>query len=131
MFIFSFATLIQAQNYFCFFLNETEKTCREQIQMKIKHTQSRVKQTIKQMYMTKRNGYLIYRYTTVHARFPLVFSGVPVTRSLVLCIYCVYRCLSFCTVSFCHCVVCSSIYGLWLPLWYLQTLIMQCLSYMI
>jgi hypothetical protein len=30
--------------------------------------------------------------------------------------------LSFCPFSFGHCVVCSSsIYGLWLPLWYLQT----------
>jgi len=29
-----------------------------------------------------------------------------------------------CTFSFGHCVVCSSsIYGLWLPLWYLQTLL--------
>jgi hypothetical protein len=34
------------------------------------------------------------------------------------------RCLSFCTFSFGHCVVCSSsIYGFWLPLWYLQTLL--------
>jgi len=33
------------------------------------------------------------------------------------------RCLSFCNFSFGHCVVCSSsIYGFWLPLWYLQTL---------
>ena len=32
--------------------------------------------------------------------------------------------LSFCTFSFGHCVVCSSsIYGFWLPLWYLQTLL--------
>jgi hypothetical protein len=32
--------------------------------------------------------------------------------------------LSFCTFSFGHCVVCSSsIYGLWLSLWYLQTLL--------
>ena len=32
--------------------------------------------------------------------------------------------LSFCTFSFSHCVVCcSSIYGFWLPLWYLQTLL--------
>ena len=32
------------------------------------------------------------------------------------------RCLSFCTFSLCHCVVSSSsIYGFWLPLWYLQT----------
>ena len=31
---------------------------------------------------------------------------------------------SFCTFSFGHCVVCSSsIYGFWLPLWYLQSLL--------
>ena len=39
-------------------------------------------------------------------------SGVRVTRSLVLCISFVDRCLSFCTFSFGHCVDCSSsIYG--------------------
>ena len=94
-----------------------------------------------------------------------VFSGVRVTRSLVLCIYFVDRCLSLCTfplasvlsvllrytdsdysfgifwpvcclfffgirilitplVSFGQCVVCSSsVYGFWLLLWYLQTLL--------
>ena len=32
------------------------------------------------------------------------------------------RCLFFCPFSFGHCVFCSSsIYGFWLPLWYLQT----------
>ena len=51
-------------------------------------------------------------------------SGVRVTRSLVLCISFVDRCLSFCTFSFGHCVDCSSsIYGFWLTLWYLQTLL--------
>jgi hypothetical protein len=41
-----------------------------------------------------------------------VFSGVRVTRSLVLCIYFVDRCLSLCTFSFGQCVVCSSsVYG--------------------
>ena len=46
-----------------------------------------------------------------------VFSGVRVTRSLVLYVCFVDRCLSFCTFSFGHCVVCStSIYGFWLPL---------------
>ena len=49
-----------------------------------------------------------------------VFSGVRVTRSLVLCVCFVDHCLSFCTFSFGHCVFCSSsIYGLWIPLWYL------------
>jgi len=46
-----------------------------------------------------------------------VFSGVRVTRSLVLYVCFVDRCLSFCTFSFGHCAVCSySIYGFWLPL---------------
>ena len=55
---------------------------------------------------------------------PPVFSGVRLTRSLVLCVWFIDRCLSFCTFSFGHCVVCSSsIYGFWLPLLYLQTLL--------
>jgi hypothetical protein len=59
-----------------------------------------------------------------HLSSPPVFSGVRVTRSLVLYVCFVDRCLSFCTFSFGHCVVCSSsIYGFWLPLWYLQTLL--------
>jgi hypothetical protein len=52
-----------------------------------------------------------------HMNSTLVFSGVRVTRSLALCVFFVDRCLSFCTFSFGHCVVCpSSIYGFWLPL---------------
>ena len=43
---------------------------------------------------------------------PPVFSGVRVTRSLVLYVCFVDRCLSFCLFTFDHCVVCSSsIYG--------------------
>ena len=60
----------------------------------------------------------------VHLSSRPVFSGVRVTRSLVLYVCFVDRCLSFCTFSFDHCVVgSSSIYGFWLPLWYLQTLL--------
>jgi hypothetical protein len=55
--------------------------------------------------------------------WPGVFSGVRVTRSLVLCVCFVDRCLSFCTFYVSHCVVCSSIYGFWLPLLYLQALL--------
>jgi hypothetical protein len=59
-----------------------------------------------------------------HLSSPPVFSGVHVTWSLVLYVCFVDRCLSFCTFSFGHCVVCSSsIYGFWLPLFYLQTLL--------
>jgi hypothetical protein len=64
-----------------------------------------------------------------HLISPPVFSGVRVTRSLVLYVCFVDRCLSFCTFSFDHCVVCSSaIYGFWLPLWYLQTLLKDMLD---
>jgi hypothetical protein len=43
---------------------------------------------------------------------PVLVGFVFVTRSLVLCVCFVDRCLSFCTFSFGHCVVCSSsIYG--------------------
>ena len=59
-----------------------------------------------------------------HLSSPLGFSGVRVTRSLVLCVCFVDRCLFFYTFSFGHCVVCSSsIYGFWLPFLYLQTLL--------
>ena len=59
-----------------------------------------------------------------HLSSPSIFSGVRVTRSLVLCVCFVDRCLSFCTFSFGHYVVCSSsIYWFWLPLWYLQTIL--------
>jgi hypothetical protein len=64
-----------------------------------------------------------------HLKSPPVFSGVCVTRSLVLYVCFVDRCLSFCTFSFDHCVVCSSsIYGFGLPLWYLQALLMASMS---
>jgi hypothetical protein len=48
-----------------------------------------------------------------HLSSPPVVSGVRVARSLVLYLCFVDRCLSFCTFSFGHGVVCSSsIYGL-------------------
>ena len=63
-----------------------------------------------------------------HLSSPLNFSGVRVTRSLVLCVCFVDRCLSFCPFSFGHCVVCSSsIYRFWLPLWYLLVIVLSVL----
>jgi hypothetical protein len=61
----------------------------------------------------------------VHLSSPPVFSEVRVTRSLVLYVCFPDRCLSFCAFSFGHCVVCSSIYGFWLPFWYLQILLVN------
>ena len=59
-----------------------------------------------------------------HLSSPPVFSRVRLTRSLVLYVSFVDRCFFGSTFSFGHCVVCSSsIYGFWLPLWYLQTLL--------
>ena len=59
-----------------------------------------------------------------HLSSPPVFNGVRVTRSLVLYVCFVDHHLSFCPFTFGHCVVCPSlIYGFWLPLWYLQTLL--------
>ena len=47
-----------------------------------------------------------------HLRSPWFLVGVRVTRSLVLYVRFVDRCLFFCTFfSFGHCVVCSTIYG--------------------
>ena len=49
-------------------------------------------------------------------------GSAPVTQSLVLYACFVDRCLSFCTFSFGHCVVCSSLlYGFQLRLWYLRS----------
>ena len=54
------------------------------------------------------------------------FSRVRITRSLVVYVCFVDRCLFFCTFSFGHCVVCSSsIFGFWLHLWYLQTRLIE------
>ena len=51
-------------------------------------------------------------YPSRAPEFTTGFSGVHVTRSLLLCVCFVDSCLSFCTFSFDHCVVCSSsIYG--------------------
>ena len=63
-----------------------------------------------------------------HLRSPPVFSGVCVTRSIVFCVCFIDRCLSFCTFSWGHCIVCSSsIYRFWLPLWYLVAIVLSVL----
>jgi hypothetical protein len=55
------------------------------------------------------------------------FQNADVTRSFVVCVCFVGRCLSFCTFSFCYCVVWfSSIYAFGIPLWCLQTLQLFC-----
>jgi len=56
--------------------------------------------------------------------FTPVFSGVRFTRSLVFCVMFCRLLFVLCHFSFGHCDVCSSsIYGFWLPLWYLQSLL--------
>jgi hypothetical protein len=78
-----------------------------------------------------------------------VVGGVRVTRSLVLCVMfcrslfvllsfflwplcCLYfdlRILITSLVSCGHCVVCPSIYGFWLPLWYLVAIVLSVLLF--
>ena len=58
-----------------------------------------------------------------HMNLLPIFSGVLVTRSLVLCVCCVDCCLSFSPFSFGQSAVYPSIYRLWLPHWYLLTLL--------
>jgi hypothetical protein len=61
-------------------------------------------------------------------KFTPSFSGIRLNRSLFLCGRFVDCCMSFCTFSFGHCVVCSSsIYGFWLPLWYLLAIVLSVL----
>jgi hypothetical protein len=59
-----------------------------------------------------------------------VFIGVRATWSLVLYLCFVDRCSSFCTFSFDHVAVWFffSIYGFWLPLWYLQTFLTKTIN---
>jgi hypothetical protein len=47
-------------------------------------------------------------YPSGAPEFIPVFSGFRDTRSVVLRVCYVDRCLSFCTFSFGHCIVCSS-----------------------
>ena len=73
-------------------------------------------------YFFEKHEVLFQNYKSRSTLVHLTFSGVRVTPSLVLCICFVDRCLFFCTFSFVHCVVCSSlIYTFCLPLWFLQT----------
>ena len=65
-------------------------------------------------------------YPSGTPEFTPSLCGVRFTRSLVLYVCFVDRCLSFCTFSFGNCVVfSSSIYGFWLSLWYLQTFLFK------
>ena len=66
-------------------------------------------------------------YPSEHLNSPPVFIWICVTRSFI-CVFCrsLFVLLFF---SFGRCVVCSSsIYGFWLPLWYIQTLLCHNLS---
>jgi hypothetical protein len=64
------------------------------------------------MMLTGANSAAGTAYPSGAPEFTPGFSGVRVTRSLVLYVCFVDRCLSFCSFSFGHYVVCSSsIYG--------------------
>ena len=79
-------------------------------------------QWIKKILQTPRK-YINNSCFTSEPEFIPSFSDVHVAWSLAFYVCLVDRCLSCCTFSFGHCVVCPSIYGFWLPLCYLQTLL--------
>ena len=64
---------------------------------------------------------LSFRSTRVYPQFLVCL----LLLNLLFSVQCLLdHCLFFCHISFGHCIVCpSSIYGTWLPLWYLQTLL--------
>jgi hypothetical protein len=67
---------------------------------------------------------LIFRFFTA-SFYCTVYDRILILKNMF-----VDRCLSFCTFSFGHCVVCpSSIYGFWLPLWYHQILLIMLLYF--
>jgi hypothetical protein len=71
--------------------------------------------------LTRRVSIVVQELLTIpeHLSLAPVFSGVRVTRSLVLCVCFVDHCLSFC--PFCFWPLCCLSFDL--PLWYLQTLL--------
>jgi len=63
-----------------------------------------------------------FRNTWVLQQFFMWFRLHNLVFCIMLCVCFVNPCLYFCTFSVGHCVVCSSsIYYIWLHLWYLQT----------
>jgi hypothetical protein len=56
-----------------------------------------------------------------HLSSPPVLSVICVVWSLDFCIMFCTLLLAFCHFTFGHCIIYPSIYGFWLPLWYLHT----------
>jgi hypothetical protein len=120
--IFATKTWLTAMEYLCHKWPRICSTCRKHFPvLSSSMTYHRVCNYINTTGATSEAG------TTYHSivhEFTPGFIGVRVTRSLVLYVCFVDRCLSLCSFSFSHCVVCPcSTYGFWLLLWYLQTLL--------
>jgi hypothetical protein len=79
--------------------------------------------------LTRRVALVEQELLPEHLRSIPFLVGVRVTRSLVLYVCIVDRCLSFCSFSFGHFVGCPSIYGFWLPLLYLQNVLKEVMIY--
>jgi hypothetical protein len=63
---------------------------------------------------------LLHRFKPIRQMIEMNYFNFVKTPSLV-CF--ADHCLSYCPFSFGHCVFCPSLYGFWLPLWYIQTLL--------
>ena len=75
---------------------------------------------------------MCYSFLSKNLSSPPIFNGVRVTRSLVLCVCFLDRCLFFCPFSFGHFVVCSSsIYRFWLPLCIFKLFLWICRKFIV
>ena len=77
------------------------------------------------LFMSSLLKYLKYLLPRSHLEslFTLYRYISRLSRIIVLCVYFVHRCMSFSPLSFWPLCCSSSIYGFWLPLWYLPTLL--------
>jgi hypothetical protein len=67
-----------------------------------------------------------------HLSSPPIFSGVRLSRFLIVCVCFVDRCLYFFPFCFGHCVVCSSlIYGCLIKFWCLTSTIPEYMEILI
>ena len=108
-------------NHFCLLLEKCEDLGRDgllfalTLQKRYMYVKCRDHDTLQTHYL---------RWSTV--RFSVFYrDNIPIDQHpYVLCACFVDRCLSFCILFFwLLCCLSSSIYGLWLPLWYLQSLL--------
>jgi hypothetical protein len=83
-------------------------------------THSLTQLTTSYWYIVSTERYIVYLKETFASSILILFSWWSILSFMCNV---VDGCLFLCPFSLGHCVVCRSIYGFWLPLWYLQALL--------